>query len=80
MHHRHHCVEISSGNSSVNLRYSPVLVSVESGSLTRSLVLEVGLLFVVISYRKLFTDSSDLFTRSRKSWTSSADSLACTTY
>lgn len=35
-------------------------------------------MFVVISYRKLSADPSDLFTRSRKSWTSSADSLACT--
>ena len=80
MHHRHHSVEISSARLSASLRYLPVLVSVESGSLTRSLVLEVGLLFVVISNRKLSADASDLFTRSRKIWTSSADSLACTTY
>ena len=80
MHHRHHCVEISSARLSADLSYLPVSVSVESGSLTRSLVLEVGLLTVVINYRKLSADSSDLFTRSRKSWTSSADSLACTTY
>ena len=55
MHHRHHCVEISSAN----LKHLPLLVSVESGSLTRSLVLEERLLFVVISYRKLSTDSRD---------------------